>query len=228
MMAVWIAAQDRLGEDIHHGVWMDRIDQSAPTRVEPQTPEHDEQLVMARLAAGDLSALEALYDRHARVTLAVALRIVNDRQTAEDVLQEAMVRVWQHAAKYDGSLGGVRPWLLSITHNLALNELRRRRRHPQDVASSEPWDESWAASIPDAAADPAEDAWRNARQATLSAALAKLPEMQAEIIALYAVGHSQSDIAARLDQPLGTVKTRMRRGLLQLREILGRDGHDLK
>jgi len=188
----------------------------------------DDHRLLARLAAGDMTALEELYDRYSRVTFAVIIRIVADRQVAEDLLQEAMFQLWQHAGRYDGRAGGVRPWLLAIAHNLALNELRRRRRHSQNAPAALSADEHQMAAIPDPAANPDEAAWDNARRARLTYALDELAPPQREIIALYATGHSQSEIATRLDQPLGTVKTRMRRGLLQLREILRRDGYDLE
>lgn len=227
---VWVATDSWPCDDAHGGgSRMNHLERSARNRVEGRVDEPaDDQQLIARLAAGDTTALEALYDRHARVTLAVILRIVADRQVAEDLLQEALFRVWQHAGAYDGSLGGVRPWLLAIAHNLALNELRRRRRHPQDAFPAQPADDWHLAAIADPAPDPADTAWDSARRARLTHALDELPAPQREIIALYAVGHSQSEIASRLDQPLGTVKSRMRRGLLHLREILHRDGYDLE
>lgn len=187
----------------------------------------DQQLIH-RLAEGDATALEMLYDRHARVAFVVIFRVVADRQAAEDLVQEAFVRVWQHAGSYNGSLGGVRSWLLAIAHNLALNELRRRRRHPADDATHRSDDEAVVAMIPATAADPADAAWAQVRQTRLSHALADLPPPQRTVVALYAAGHSQSEIAAHLDEPLGTVKTRMRRGMLRLRDILRREGYDLE
>src|SRR5215217_3614107 len=86
--------------------------------------------LIAALVVGELAALGVLYDRHARVVFALLIRIVGDRDTAEDLLQEVFLRVWQHAHTFDDTLGTVRVWLHSIAHNLALNELRRRRRRP--------------------------------------------------------------------------------------------------
>ena len=191
-------------------------------------PDHDRRLI-GRLAAGDEAALEALYDRHAYVVRAVVLRVVGDRAVADELLQEAFLRVWQHAGAYDGAVGGVRPWLLGVAHNLALNELRRRRRRPQE----EPADDEHGTGtpltlLPDPGPEPDEAAWAAARRARLRQALAQLPETQRWVVALYAEGHSQSEIAVRLGQPLGTVKTRMRRGLLLLRDILRAEGFDVE
>src|ERR687893_2951176 len=87
--------------------------------------------LIAALAAGEVEALGALYDRHARIVFALLVRIAGDRDAAEEILQEVFLRAWQHAHAFDDSRGTVRGWLNSIAHNLALNELRRRRRRPQ-------------------------------------------------------------------------------------------------
>src|SRR5918998_4414033 len=87
--------------------------------------------LIAALAAGEVEALGALYDRHARIVFALLVRIVGDRDAAEEILQEVFLRAWQHAHAFDDSRGTVRSWLYGIGHNLALNELRRRRRRPQ-------------------------------------------------------------------------------------------------
>src|SRR5918994_4786409 len=87
--------------------------------------------LIAALAAGEVEALGALYDRHARIVFALLVRIAGDRDAAEEILQEVFLRAWQHAHAFDDSRGTVRGWLYGIAHNLALNELRRRRRRPQ-------------------------------------------------------------------------------------------------
>lgn len=184
--------------------------------------------LIRRLGAGDAAALEAIYDRHAGVVFAVIVRVVTDRRIAEELLQEAFLRTWQHAASYDGSLGGVRPWLLGIAHNLALNELRRQRRRPREWRDrTEEGAIQALAAVPDPSPGPADAAWAAARHAHLRRVLGHLPEAQREVVALYAAGYSQSEIASRLDLPLGTVKTWMRRALIRLREILQAEGFDL-
>lgn len=189
--------------------------------------DYDRRL-MARLAAGDETALEALYDRHAHIVLAVVVRVVGDRRVGEELLQEAFVRVWQHAGTYDGALGGVRPWLLGIAHNLALNELRRLRRRPLEAPAVDEGDAAALSTRPATDPEPEEVVWASARRARLGQAIDRLAEAQRWIIVLYADGHSQSEIAVRLGLPLGTVKTRMRRGLQQLRDILRAEGFDVE
>ncbi len=197
-------------------------------------PDHErererERELVERLAAGDASALAALYDRHAGVAFAVVLRIVGDRPGAEEVLQEVFLRVWRRGATYDRAVGGVRPWLLGIAHNLALNELRRRRRRPPEaVPPANPDAAPWLETLPDPDPGPAEQVWARARRERLRDALDRLPPPQRAVVALYADGYSQSEIAGRLALPLGTVKSRMRRGLQELREIVREEGFDLE
>jgi RNA polymerase sigma-70 factor (ECF subfamily) len=191
-----------------------------------QSALDQDQLLVRRIAAGETAALAALYDRHGDTVHAVILRVVRDHQVAEDLLQETFLRVWEHAHSYNGSLGRVRAWLFGIAHNLALNELRRRRRRPQAAppAAGTLLVESVAA--PDA--DPADAAWAHARQARIAGALSNLPAAQQAVLSLYASGHSQSEISATLNEPLGTVKSRMRRGLLTLRGVLAQEGFDVE
>lgn len=188
--------------------------------------EQDERLVQ-RLADGDVAALDALYQRHAGVVFALQVRIVGDREVAEELLQEAFLRAWQHAAAYDGRRGQARSWLLGIAHHLALNELRRRRRRPQDEPESRRWEDDRGGADPtDPAPAPFELAWAALRQEEVVRALGELPPASRRVIELYTVGYTQAEIADRLGEPLGTVKTRMRRGLQQMRGVLRGLGED--
>ena len=189
--------------------------------------ERDEELAR-RLAAGDPAALAEVYDRHAAVVFALLMRIVADRPVAEELLQEAFLRAWQHADSYHPSRGRLRSWLLGIAHHLALNELRRRRRRP--VAANEPRRdevERELAGLPDPGPEPIEAAWAAVRQQELARAMARLPEPHRAVLELYAAGYTQAEIAERLGDPLGTVKTRMRRGLRRLRDELHAQGVDV-
>jgi RNA polymerase sigma-70 factor, ECF subfamily len=185
--------------------------------------------LIAALAAGEVEALGALYDRHARIVFALLVRIAGDRDAAEEILQEVFLRAWQHAHAFDDSRGTVRSWLYGIAHNLALNELRRRRRRPQlhpRPASADPDGDDQEGYLA-AGSDPAVDAWCAVRDAQLAHALNQLPPSQRAVLLLYGEGFSQSEIAAKLGEPLGTVKSRMRRALGHLREtlsVLGDDG----
>jgi RNA polymerase sigma-70 factor (ECF subfamily) len=185
----------------------------------------DDELIAA-LVAGEVAALSALYERHAQLVFSMLVRIVSDRSAAEDLLQEAFLRAWQHAHTFDENRGTVRGWLVRIAHNLALNELRRQRRRPYTHrrASSDDGDEEDAG--PGAGPDPAVDAWCTIRDDGLAQALSRLPPGQRAVLTLYAAGFSQSEIATNLGQPLGTVKSRMRRALFHLREALAMVGID--
>jgi RNA polymerase sigma-70 factor (ECF subfamily) len=193
-----------------------------------QPDEVPDDALIAALVVGEVEALGALYDRHARVVFALLIRIVGDRDSAEDLLQEVFLRAWQHARAFDDTRGTVRVWLHSIAHNLALNELRRRRRRPQTherTANADP-DSDDVVGCVDVGPDPAVDAWCAVRDAELADALDHLPAGQRAVLLLYAEGFSQSEIAAKLDEPLGTIKSRMRRALCQLRETLSALGID--
>jgi RNA polymerase sigma-70 factor (ECF subfamily) len=183
----------------------------------------------AAMIAGDTSALGALYDRHAPIVFALLLRILRDRTAAEDLLQEVFLRAWQQADLFDETRGTMRCWLYSMAHNLALNELRRRRRRPQryepSASDADDGDHAFAALV-DPDADPADDACCALRNAQIAAVLAQLPPRQQEVLRLYAAGFSQSEIAARLGEPLGTIKSRMRRSLAHLRVVLPSVGVD--
>ena len=181
----------------------------------------DEALI-ARLAAGDTAALGLIYDRYSGAVFSLVARILGDRQAAEDLLQEVFVRVWQRAATYQGTRGKPLTWVLGIAHNLAIDEVRRRQRRP--IEASERDDEGQIAAFQTLAADgadPADLAWERLRRDQILAALGQLPTAQRVLLELaYFEGYSQSQLAARLGEPLGTIKTRMRLAAQKLRELL--------
>ena len=201
---------------------------------QPESPSalpHDDvpdEMLIAALVAGEPEALGALYDRHARVVFSLIMRILGDRDVAEEILQEVFLRAWQQAHAFDETRGTVRFWLHRIAHNLTLNELRRRQRRPQvqrRPPSADSEDDDYAARV-EAGQDPAVDAWCAVRDAELAHALDQLPPAQRAVLLLYAEGFSQSEIATKLGEPLGTVKSRMRRALCRLREALPMLGID--
>lgn len=175
--------------------------------------------LVALAGRGEVRALEALYDRYARAAFAFAVRIVGDPLEAEEILQEAFLRVWQQANRFQHARGSFASWLLSITHNLAIDALRRRQRRPQQADKVDFMDVLRAEV--DSAVDLEEAAVVAELRRQVQAAMAQLPTRQRQVLELaYFQGLTQREIAELLDEPLGTVKTRMRLGLQKLQEAL--------
>ncbi len=171
--------------------------------------------ILARVAAGQTDALERLYDRYSSMAYAIALRITADPAAAEDVVQDAFLGVWRNASRYVEQLGSVKTWLLSIVHHRAIDAVRRRRPSVELPGTEE--------VTPNVLTMP--DVWPevagNLDRAAIVVALDRLPPVQREAIELaYFSGLTQEEIAARTGAPLGTVKSRVRLGLLALREAL--------
>ena len=182
----------------------------------PITAFDADRAAVIRMARGDGSAVAELYDRHSRAIYSLALRMLTDSAEAEDVVQDVFTQAWRQASRYDATRAPVVGWLLVIARARALDRLRARKSRISvaalDPATTDPADPGPAL---DQLAIGNEDAVR------VRAALAALPDVQREAIELaYYKGLSQSDIAEQLSQPLGTVKTRMRAGLLKLRDVL--------
>ena len=168
------------------------------------------------MARGDESAMADLYDRHARAIYSLALRMLADAAEAEDVVQDVFTQAWRQAGLYDAARAPVIGWLIVMARARTLDRLRARRSR---IALGGPGPDP--ADLADAAPGPELQAIGREQGSRVRAALAALSAAQREAIELaYYNGLSQSDIAARLKQPLGTVKTRMRSGLLRLRELL--------
>src|SRR5579859_8018949 len=183
--------------------------------------------LVARLARGDEAALGPLYDRYGRLIYSLALRVVRDAATAEEVVQEVFVRLWRSAASFDPARGRVHAWLMRITHNLALNEARRRQSRPV-AAENYNWEVSGVALVDqEAQRDPARVVWLNERATMIREALTELPVPQRQAIELaFFGGLSQAEVAAAIGDPLGTVKSRIRVGMQRLRELLVARGVD--
>lgn len=176
--------------------------------------------VVSRMASGDLGALETLYNRYKSVAYAIALRITSDPTLAEDVVQDAFLGAWRNAARYADSRGSVRTWLISIVHHRAIDALRRRRVTDALPEGDEPLPSPL--TLPDVWAEVA----GRLDSRAVREALGRLPDVQRETLELaYWNGLTQQEIAARTSTPLGTVKSRMRLGLLALRrQLIGGDG----
>jgi RNA polymerase sigma-70 factor (ECF subfamily) len=179
----------------------------------------DDQTLLARVADGDSQALDTLYDRYSRVVYGVALRILGQADLAEEVVQETFWSVWRRSRTFQTGSGKVASWIFGIAHNLSVDELRRQRSRPQSVYDTE------ATPVlrgrEDDRMDVAAEAIENERGRVIGAALQQISAEQREAIELaYFGGLSQSEIAERLQSPIGTIKTRIRLGLRKLRDVL--------
>ena len=177
--------------------------------------------LMQRIAARDAAALAELYDRHSRLLFGLILRIVRDRGEAEDILQEAFIRVWRRAEIYDGRTGGPLPWIVGVARNCAIDRLRARRVRAVvdapaiDLPGVEAAAPTTGIQTPEAAVLEAE------RRQRLTDALGGLPGEQRQLIeAAFFEGYTHSELAQRYGLPLGTVKTRIRAGMLAMRKRL--------
>ena len=171
--------------------------------------------LLADVASGRLGAFEALYDRHRLIAYSIALRITADPTAAEDVVQDAFIGAWRNAARYVEARGSVKTWLLAIVHHRAVDAIRRRRPTTDLPAAEETTPAAF--TLPDVW--PEVVARLDAQ--TAQAALATLSDAQRTALEMaYFGGLTQREIAERTGTPLGTIKSRMRLGLLALRRHL--------
>jgi RNA polymerase sigma-70 factor, ECF subfamily len=186
-----------------------------PTHVAVSVPDSE---LAAALQRGEPRAVEALYDRYSRLAFGLASRMITDRAAAEDVVQDAFLRVWRNANTYDPTRGSLRSWLLSIVHHRAIDQLRRSAGRQTDA----PLD-AMERLTPEAFAVESTDADR----IEIRNGLAALPEAQRQTLELaYFGGLTHVEIALKTGVPLGTVKGRMRMGLEKLRSHLQEKGID--
>lgn len=205
----------------------------------------DDAALMREVVAGSHVALAALYDRHADAVFASSCRLTSDRGIAEEVVQETFMALWNRAETYDPSIGSLAAWLHTIARNRTVDRLRAAARRPTliplsaaasvggDAADADSLDRLLASGsmVANSAPTPSPEsaAVLGELRTALQAAVAAMPDDERTVITLaYGDGLSQSEIAERLGWPLGTVKTRTRRALARLREVLGRwDGAPL-
>lgn len=174
----------------------------------------DEVLIRRVAVDGDQDALSLLFDRYQAQMYGLAMRITNDAAMAQDAVQEAFVGVWRNASRYIDTRASVRTWMLSITHHRAIDLVRRRR-------SNVPLPDTESADASLTAPDVWPEVARAADADAVRAAMSRLSDEQREAIELaYFAGLTQTEIAARVGAPLGTVKSRVRLGLIQLRRML--------
>jgi RNA polymerase sigma-70 factor, ECF subfamily len=180
-------------------------------------PEDDVKLLKA-IAARDEAALAQLYDHYRVILFGLLMRILSNREEAEDVLQEVFLQVWRKAEDFDENRGRPFTWLVTLARSRGIDRLRT-------LAARDRVAEAGAKEVVEAISDAATDAFKSEQRGLVNKALAQLPDEQKRPLMLaYFDGLTQSEIATRLDAPLGTVKTRMRTGMMNLREQLAGKG----
>lgn len=193
--------------------------------------ESDDATLMSRVAMGDETAFMVLYDRHSNALFGTAVRFLRDREVAAEVIQDVFVAVWHRAARYDPRSGSALGWFLGIARNRSIDRIRAEARRPRFVSAwaAGPGEDRAADHIDRAVlerggsreGDPAAELDRRWTRALVRTALAEMPPDERHVIVLaYDQALSQSEIAARLGLPIGTVKSRSRRALARLRTHL--------
>jgi RNA polymerase sigma-70 factor, ECF subfamily len=197
------------------------ICQAPTTQARSPMPRRDlahlsDEAVVALCARSDESALAELYDRYGRTAYGLAHRVLRDDALAEDAVQEAFLAVWRGAPSYVSERAKASTWILTFVHRRAVDLVRREQRR-----RAEPLPEVDSGGVEGSAADVA---WLRLERERVQAALAQLPDQQREALELaYYGGFTQSELAERLGEPIGTIKSRMFTGLSRLRSILEGD-----
>jgi RNA polymerase sigma factor (sigma-70 family) len=181
-------------------------------RAMPRSFAHlSDEAVVALVARSDQEALGELYDRFGRIAYGLALRVLRDEKLAEDAVQEGFLAAWRNADRFMPERAKASTWLLTFVHRRAVDLVRREERR-----RAEPLPET-----SESGGSAAEDAWLRFERERVQAALRQLPDQQREALELaYYGGFTQSELAERLGQPVGTIKSRMFAGLARLRELL--------
>ena len=182
-------------------------------RLVPAEGPADIDVLMSKVARGDARAFEALYDELSSAVFGLARRVVRDPARAEDVTQEVFLEVWRKAARYDRALGTPRTWVLTIAHRRAVDAVRRSESQKRQDNHG----------VPDEVVhdQPGEALLREEEHRAVQGCLETLTELQLESVRLaYFNGYTYNEVATILDKPLPTIKTRMRDGLIRLRDCL--------
>ena len=178
----------------------------------------EEKALMQRVVTGDDAAFEALYDRYSRLLYSTIIGIIKHPPEAQDVLQEVFVHIWKQAKNFDAERGNVYSWFITITRNRAIDRLRSKGYRTRLYESS---DDEGILGIADSRFSPLDAISITERQTLVQTALTRIPTEQRDALHLaYFQGYTQAEIADLLQIPLGTIKTRMRQGLIKLHSIL--------
>jgi RNA polymerase sigma-70 factor, ECF subfamily len=183
--------------------------------VQPESAKVSDVELLHAVAQGDEAALARLYDAYRVILFGLLVRILNSREEAEDILQDVFIQVWRRAKDFDERRGRPFTWLVTLARSRAIDRLRLLGAR-QRLAAGAGQEQTEAVS------DALSDTIKLAQRETVRRALAELPEEQRKTLVLaYFEGLTQSEIASQLNTPLGTVKTRMRSGMIKLRALLG-------
>ena len=181
----------------------------------------EDQELLVRIAAGEKDALESIYERYSSAVYSLARYMLRSEAVAEEATQDVFLNIWLKANSYNSSRGQPKTWIMSVAHNKIVDVIRYRRRAE---AVSDPKEYETLDLLPSEQVGTDEAVVRNLEAERVRLALGRLPAAQQEVVTLaYFGGLSQSEIAARLGQPLGTVKTRARLALQKLRDELRQD-----
>ena len=181
----------------------------------------DDRQLLQRVSGQETNALDALYSRYASPVYSMAMFMLKDPALAEEATQDVFLNIWLKAGSFNGQRGQPKTWIMSVAHHKIIDSIRSRHRA---TAMIEPADDEYLERIPSGAVSTEEQVERKLERERIQRALSSLPESQREVILLaYYQGYSQSEMAEKLDQPLGTVKTRVRLAMQKLRSALQED-----
>jgi RNA polymerase sigma-70 factor (ECF subfamily) len=190
----------------------------------PQASSIIDPTLLARVVKGDQQAFSQLYDYSSTLLFTLAVRMLGNREEAAELLQDIYLEVWRKVSRYDVGRGTPIAWLITLTKSRAIDRLRARASRGYRATNS--LEGGTAAQVADPAPSPLETQADQELRTAIGAAVAGLPQSQQQAIELaYYEGLSHTEIATRLNQPLGTVKTRIKLGMSKLRESLKQLGH---
>ena len=187
------------------------------TAARPASSDRSDEELVQDVVEGKAEALTALYTRYAPLVFHIACQTL-DTASAEEIVQDVFLAIWQKAGTYDRDRGPFRPWMLQVAHYRILNELRTRSRRPQSIPDD---DGRILDGVPDPNRQPVEESWREYQRQAVQSAVRRLPAGQRQALSLaFFEDLTHEQVAQTLRLPLGTVKTRIRLGVGRLRELL--------